>query len=976
VTNARWHGVSRATISSVVVACIVLAVLAALPGRSARAEPGPGAGLSIIGQLQLEPCAIDRKFAVASSLHMVVSVRHYDPACGPAGHLVGLDAYSTTNLDRVGSWTLELPDLTAGNNAGTLGPVAVDQDGHRAFVAFDDGHFGSRIAVVDLGHLDPGAGSVTPSAVYQAPGVPDANTAASTDDATGAAGTATYCAGAQLIFGGSGCLYVNGAYYDAATNSLDVMESPILSNQSAAFSTHGPQQPRVYLSRLDASSGQKRWMINLARCSVPLSATIGAQQWVPLPDPTMVFHSAGGDGVAAGCLFSHSFTRGSYGGTANASNAALAGGSMMTYIIPLKPDGSLFIDANQRVQSDSYIGRPNVLAGLPDPSSGRMFYAAAPPVAQTTVANAAGPTAIGFDISHHAYIGATTAGPPEDNAGGFNLAVAGGRIYSVGADGVIVGDTTSTPQGQGIRFPLAICEPGGPRAYVASLQADVATRRVFAWFTNCDDSNSRRPYLVVYQDSIPSLAQAATPNPDSYTQQVAEQPGMTQNQFGAHGEATGSRFRLIGGTTGLVKGGTAGGYDLALQQVPPGVQPPDAVRPQTQPDFATREMQLAYVRNADVSNYQATAQSLAAGSDTTTAEQLKSTATKQDWPFVPADCSSPGKEEMANTYGGDTKSSVDCDLSTHSASAVADAGPAGFTLTSLKGGLQAPPALPFLVGQSHGESQVTLDTAKGITSNTIAEARNVTAGPVFIRSIRSESHCVAHGRTGTATCTFTRTVNGVTNGGQAVGGGACRQVDGPAGATDTCAAMLAQLNAIDPGILVFSMPSPDGRAGFFDGSPGGYQAVAQRELYAHLEDNVLNYDGSVQVPGMQVVYNNDTPDTPSRLDMQLANVQSETHYGISQASSFEEAAPATLTDALPPVAAPVSLSAGRAATPGSPPGFFATLGKLIEQFLAGLSWLLRSPLQALLMAGMITLFSLPIYLAVRRRRLEALGAAA
>ena len=977
MTNVGRHLASRARISSVVVVCLVLGATAAQPAATAGAATAAMApGLTIAGELSLESCAhnssVARVFAVASRLHLLLSVRQYDASCAPDRHAFALDAYSTTGLNEVGTWPLDISDVTVNNPLQT---ITLDQDGNRAFVAFDDGHFGSRVAVIDLSRLDPAAGSITPT-VYQAPGTADAKTAVSTDDPTGGAGTAAYCASGQALPGGGSCMVVTGSSYDAVTNSLDVMESCVGSCFAGNFSTHGPQQTSVYLSRLDATTGALRWMLLLGQCSISLLNNQNESR-VPLPDPTMAFHSASGNGVAAGCLFSHSKTRGGGAIAGSNSNASTAGGSMMTYIIQTNPDGSLALDANRRVRSDFYIGRPNVYSGLPDPSSGRMFFVAAPPLGESTATSAGGPTAVGFDVSHHAYVGATTVGsPPPQNATGFDLAVAGGRIYSVAPDGVLVSGTTSTPQQQGLWFPLDICGPGGKRPVVTAVQADAATRRIFAQASDCDPNSKLigwPPRLVVYQDSSGDQAQDPEPNPDSLTQQIPEQAGKTQRQFGAHGESTGARFRLVGGVTGLEKGGTVGAYDLALQTL--GGQQPSQLAPLTRPDFATREMLLGQVRNADVSNYQSTAESLAADIDQTTAEQLKSKPAKKDWPYAPADCSSPGNDKAANSYAEDTRNSVACDLATYVASASADAGPAGFTLlaSTTPAGLQALPALPMLVGQSHSEVHVKLDPATGLVADTIAEARSVTTGAVFIRSVQAESYCVAHGRTGTAGCTYTRTVSGVTNGGKPVGSGACKQVAGPAGTVDTCAILVAQLNTINPGTMVFSMPSPDDRYGYYKGSPGGRQAVAQRELYAHAEDNVLNYDSSVQVPGLHMVYNNDTPDAPSRVDVQLANVQSETHYGISLATYSGDAPAGSLTDALPPVAAPAVSSPITSPAGGSGPGILEILRKLIQQVLSGLAWLFRSPLQALLMAGMLTLFGLPIYLAVRRRRLEALG---
>lgn len=952
-------------------ACAALAAVGLLTVPVTQAAPGTDS-VTLAGQLQLEVCAKNLKFAVDPGSHMLLIARQFDPKCWSDRHYVdGLDVYSTQSMAKIGSWALDPgSNMTpGGNNLGSLGPLTVDQAHHRAFVVYDDGNFGHRVMVVDLSHLNPSATTIKPTSIYGVPGVPDSSTTVSSDDPTGAAGASAYCSATAAQFGGAGCLYSTGMSYDGTTNSLLAVEAPILSNTSSSFSTHGPSQPRTYLTALDASSGAKRWMMLLGRCSAPLSSTSTSNPgggWVPQFDPVMTVNSGHGAAVAAGCLYSNSLTRGTYGAGTDPSRQALTGGSMMTYMVSLNPDGSLQKDGSGNAVAESFIGRPNVLAGLADPSSGRIFYAASPPLSQAAGVNAGGPTAVGFDVAHQVYIGGSTIGPAEDDAGRFNMAVGGGRLYSIGSDGVVVADTTSTPQGQGLHFSRPLCA-GAARSYVTDVVADPGTRKVFAYANICGDSSKHRPYLLIYQDGIPSLAQAKPPNPDGYTQQIAEQEGVTQRQFGAHGEATGARFRLVGGVTALEKGASAGAYDLVLQNVA-GFQPPQALQAATQADYNSREIELGKVRNADVSNYQASAEALAAGLDRTSRAQLETQG--HPWPYKETDCSDPGTgKPPANNYGGDTKGSVSCDLASHTTDAIATSGPAGMTL----GGAAPPtPDLPVLVGQTYAEAKVSLG-AEGTVANTVSEARSTVIGPVSIKSIRTESRCVAHGRTSTARCSFTRSINGATNAGQPMGSGACETKVGVGPVVDTCGQLLAALNTIRPGILVFSMPGPDTQPGFFAGSPGGYQSVTQRELYAHLQDTVLNYDPSVQVPGLHVVYNNDTPDVPSRLDIQLANVQAEAHYGVSPAGHFDvPVAPlAPIAATLPPPEAP-SLDSRHTAAPGGLPGILAALGRLIERILAGIGWLLRSPLQAASMAMLITLLGTSVYLAIKRRRLEAL----
>ena len=942
------------------------AFLLALTGAGGVASV-PEQTISLKAHLPLEKCAGIRRLAVEPSLGLMILVRSNGPntsGCPSNSHYgAALDAYASGSSNHVGTWKLTLPSLNEnGIDIGVLRPLVVDLKHHRLFVIYSDGSYQDRVIVLDLTHLAGRPSPLSNLAAYALPFHADPGTAGTADDPSGSAYPSAGCTAMTANSASpSACLRTVNAAYDPGSDTLDVLMSEIQGSVDN-FSSHGPNSPRPYLFQVGATSGQQRWSVFLGRCSSPLGSTNYAISFVPLADPIMVVPRAGGAFLSVGCLFSKSETRGLYPASSKPSDAALTAGSMMTYVINLKPDGSLQVDAGGNPVLAEFIGRSNVYSGLSDPVAGRFFYVAAPPLGEAGATNASGPTAVAFDIAHQVYLGAITIARPSDAAlGGFMLTNAGGRLYSITGDGITAADSTATPEGQGVFFPIPLCSPATKHTTISAAIADPVSHHIFALPSVCDKFDPL-PYALVYQDDVPSLSPPPTPDPDTYTRQIKEQPGVTQVQYGAHAEATGARVRLIGGVTGALKGGTSGGYDFLFDN-PTGVGlPPQAG------DYATREFEFAKIRTSDVSNYQSTAEAVTSAIDPQTAQQLKSGTPSVSWPFLPSSCSDPGNRTSTNAYGPDTNSSVACDFVKHGVTAHSDSGPVGLTLTL--GGVDATP-IPVVanVGRAHTTTSISLDPAKGLVSDTVSTVEGLGVAGVEIAVIKAESICHAHGHTATASCTYSRSIGGLRVGGVPVGPGACVQ----AGAIDTCSQLLATLNTIQPGILIFSMPAPDARPGFLPGSKGGYQAVAQRELYRHLQDDVLNYDPSVQLPGLQVFYNNDSTDAPSRLDIQLANVESESHYGISTAEPFTLPAlvdvPAVLGDAgnlgpIGPSKLPLPALTQHPMTAGE------VISTVVHRFVEGFGFMVRTPREAAGVAALVAMFATPLALAIRRRKLE------
>ncbi|MHB8719739.1 MAG: hypothetical protein ACYDAC_12750, partial [Candidatus Dormibacteria bacterium] len=622
----------------------------------------------------------------------------------------------------------------------------------------------------------------------------------------------------------------DGLSYDPATDTIQMLMSSTSPGDVPA-SVHGPNSYDEYVLQLDGQTLAAQWWEELGQCAFPFLR--GAGGGIPDSEPVMRVHPpGGGDSIVTGCGYVRGPTQVLPGNT--------TGGSSLTYVIPLDGNGT------PTGAAQYYLGTPGVIFGVADPADSRVFYptlALVPGGAGTTTAQA--PAALAFDATHDKYIGDVSVSVPGNQ--GYRVIASGGRLYSAGPGGLIVAASGETPLGQGVSYPLFNC-------YVNQFAADPGTRRVFLEMqSDCMGSSPfashpTGPVLVVQDDT--SVEAASSVDPDSYTTGAAESSGTTA-QYQGHTAGTAVRALLIGGSSGLVSGATLGFLDAVLAGLPS--------------DTATHETDVAQVTSGDLDNFQSNAAATPAAADNNTKGQL--TPSGQPWPFGEASCSaSSGTSGPVTTnYQGDS-ATVTCDPTTGSTTTHAVAGPLSFTTTA---------GIPMLTGSGEVSTSTVRDPTQGMVTTVTSSAHGVVIGPIEIQAITAKVVCIAHGRAGTAGCTYTRSISGITNAGVPVAGGSCT-----GGASDPCPQVVAALNAIMPGLVIFSTPSPDQRSDYLGGSPGGYQAVAQRELYTHLQDSILNYDASLQVPALEMLYVNDSPTSRSRLDQQWASVQAESHYGI------------------------------------------------------------------------------------------------
>jgi hypothetical protein len=943
-----------------------------LATQASRADGSDGApGVALAGTIARLPGCGQTTYAVDPGLGVLIAVYTQGAAvsgCQPGTATQTLAAlYSTHTLALLHRATLRAP-----NQPATFLAPLVDGVRHRLFLVGMEISGGSApIYRYDIRDLLATTGPVSPGAVFASslPNKPSAADAANSDqDVSGTAVDASFS------------IQVLQAVYDAPSDALDVT----LFNPDSAGSSNAPLASEdEYLAEVNATTGARRFFLRLGQCVIPQqNSTLDAK------DPILHTHGSS-PAVAVGCGYHSNLALVDPSGATGA-------GEVLTTLVPLGSDGL------PSGRPFAYLGKTGALGGVADPQTGRIFFAVAPPTSATAGAAAQGPSAVTFDVAHTAYIGAATVNSAAAVVRGFTVGVGGGRLYAVGPGGVFVADATSTPVDPGLIYPAFSCQ-------AVSMVVDSATRRLFVVpDSSCKAFTGR---LAVLEDDTEVL-QGSDADPDANTHDLDEKPGATQTTFSGRSTGIALRARLVGGITTLENGATLDTYDEFFGPDNPLVPPqgfaivsrvPNA-RPLIGRDFSNREVDIARISATDLDNVQANAAAVAGAFDDTSASDL-STATAvqnppartgspspgatpkpalvpgQQVPFQQAACSAPAKASQTQSYQvlpgtAADAASVTCELSSKvTAAAIAHAL-----------GLDAGTGTLVSIASGEVSTSVVKDAKDGVIASVTSTVHGLIVGPVFIDAVSTTTTCSAHGRPGTAHCTFGRSISGVSNAGVALVPASCTESDnGSTGAT-ACQGLIAELNTLTPGKLVFAAPEPDSRRDFLGGSPRGYQAVAQRDLYEHLQDSLLNNDDLLTVPGLDILYVNDTAAAPSRLELQVAGGNAEAHYGINPPFSFGVDDSSGIVPPLLPSTAPGApltgivtpqgtLSGGNPAPPATAP-VGGGIPRLISKVWDGLSLLWRSPGTGLLVLLLLGLLGLPLVTAWRRGQLlDELGRA-
>ena len=899
--------------------CLVLLGLSVSVPASAEGDAGGSdAGVTPAGTIARPPGCGGDFFVVDDSLHLLIDVR----ATGSGtGDCPGDNSPQSVQLISWSTATLAKLGTATAKGLTRISMVSrpvVDQVHHRLFFASNP-YPNFQLVGFDTRALLHPSGSIAPVITGDIPQQPPA-TAASAQDPLGTLSDTSTLETLQPV----------GISYDPASDRVDIVT--VTSQSLASLNAPGTAAQDVYLVESGGSDGTVKWVFRVAGlCSTSQQF---AAPTTNLASPVMHVHTSSGDTVAIGCLY---YAPGnSYG-----KNTGAPDGPMVTSVVQLGSDGA------PTGTTRNYLGRAGDQSGIAVPELKRIFYGAAPLAGSG--ATAAGPSAVLFDLDHTAYIGATTVSGPDAAYGGYTMAAGGGRLYGAGPGGIVVIDARQTPLGQGLVYPLYSC-------YARNAMVDSSNRRLFVIpYDKCKDHSNIFTFskMQVFQDDSQFLLPSDIP-PDNYTSDAPETSSSTVS-YNGHASATGLKMRLVGGSRAVVDNETLGYYGLLTDGL-------------SQPlDSETRTVNLADISAGDLDNYQASGVADSVLADDSTRGQYEGSALQQGqpYPFKQAACSAPGIAQKQTAYHGEV-AEVHCDNETGvTASAVA---------SSMR--LVTDGSLSIDVGHAEVSTSTLKNGTDGMVVTSSSTVHGITLGAIHIDAVTSSVTCKAHGHKATASCDYQRTISGVTDASGVVGPGQC--ADDSAVNTDTCGKLVDQLNGLYEGRLVFKLPLPDRRNGYLGGSPGGYQAVCQRELYESLQDLTLNYDRSLQVPALEVLYVDDSQTSPSRSDLQLANVQAEALYGVLPGSTDlgggdlggDQSPPDTGTlgpgapilAATPPV--PPTPPVVTPKTPQRPP-----LVTLLNKVWDGARLLGRSPGTTMLVASLLAILGAPMLIAWRRRRL-------
>lgn len=529
-----------------------------------------------------------------------------------------------------------------------------------------------------------------------------------------------------------------------------------------------------------------------------------------------------------------------------------------------------------------------------------------------------------------------------------------GRLYTLGpwiAGKVqsVVASTRGDEADQGVVETFRL--PGETSPEYRAV-ADSVRHRLF-WPT-------RNEYLVI-EDSIAPPAAVVRTSADENTVDVAEGPRTAANFLGG-GRGYGARVRWVGGWRAFERNNNTV-YPPAFDTARPFYDGFDAP---ALPWEGTRDVHLARVPDATVSNGEATASAIGGDRDYgTDQDAYRWTAWLRDhrgpdatgdrWPYSPVTCAdfggSPARQSVRNAQ-------VICarDDSSVQAAALAD--------SPLE--LPAPPDAPgmpdVVIGESRAWSTSRLDPRRGVVSASGAEVRNLDiGGRVSIGRVAAQAETWASGRPASSNGTgagarFTRTIEDVAvigeDGSRTT---VCRSPCSPQLVADTITGALGTRVRVE-------LPRPD--PALARGTPLGYEALVVRDTSEQANDRWLNEetDRRLEVPAMVVTLFTDGR-VPARVVLSLAGVSSESHYGIYLLARELGGAPPPVLVLPPPPAAELPIDTRIPVPPPSTGG----PASFIERVADGFRFALAQPGQALRAIGLWTFLLAPVILVARRR---------
>lgn len=513
-----------------------------------------------------------------------------------------------------------------------------------------------------------------------------------------------------------------------------------------------------------------------------------------------------------------------------------------------------------------------------DPAGDRLIVASTPAGQQKLYV---------FDALHGAWTGSVPLGAA--NVRGAISEAATGRTYMQqdydGLGNLLVTEDRLAPLDQGKNVTLRNGSGVAPQnAAFAPPAFDPVTRRLLE-FEFRDDSFDP---VNVFQDNVPAAPLPLPADPDADTHQIDEQPGLPVS-FTVGASSFGARVTVVGGTRSALPLGTD---PSAITGIPPDLKP----------TTGDRSVFLGQVKGAQVNTNSATARAAAGAVDEATDSDLSSKAPPlhdavlgtndgdhqdgQIGEFKPSACKDFGD---GSAKGSNAGSDTSCDLANFDVKAAADAGDEWAQL-------------PVKVGTSSSLVHLRRVSADGAVAEATAITRGIDipvpgAGEIAIGEIKNVAQTQAHGRVGTATSTFRASVNGVrvtdATGKDLFACGWATTEQGPE--SNPCGELSSvahQISTLFPGRVEARGPQAD-RSADVAGSPKGAQAEVVKDPAAYANDFSVNHDQHKEVSALTLTVYNDQRDS-SRVVVDLAAVEAESHYAIGAAPVVPPADPATL----------------------------------------------------------------------------------
>jgi hypothetical protein len=485
-----------------------------------------------------------------------------------------------------------------------------------------------------------------------------------------------------------------------------------------------------------------------------------------------------------------------------------------------------------------------------------------------------GPAVYVYDPEHERFLGVIPSGVPPQQNGTFydywrGLDATTGKAYILNQAGLVVADIRATPLPPGTAYP--ILTGGANQIFSGPVSIDGGLHRLFFAYP-------KRGGFVVVDDHEPRVTTAAA-DPDAGTADIAEQAGLTDRTFAADATAFGMHVVNTGGiprvldnfdvlctATTNVNDRDQFGRCPADQVVTAGNRELLLASSSLQSGNGTGTVASAYLAVNPPAD-EATDRDLRnAGAGDGTAG-----ADGKGYPVPGAVCEDFDGRAVSDDAGsvpaGHARAQCDTTHNTSSANAAMAA-------------LNAD-GLPFAVTVAHTSSSVTAKvTGAGEETVSTATARAVDLGGVVsIGAITSTARTVAHGRTGTATTTFTVSFHDV-------------HAPGLDCASCDPSTVVATINRVLGASVRARAIGPHRQA-----TPRGYRAVVEKDPALTASDRAVNDDDSVAATALDLIFYNDSAPTNrdgsagrSRIVISLAGVQAESRYGVFRLPTADVAA--------------------------------------------------------------------------------------